>query len=146
MSNINSETSFLYQLFKENLDFIVLKLAMQGYLFVYYISIYACTCMCLCIYVSIYVYMYVCMYVWKKNLSWTWVFVWLARAQANIYHLSDCKPSTTEINVVCKLQATSRCLPPARVAIEHLATAVVAGHLMGCVRLATPATFTTHQY
>ena len=72
----------------------------------------------------------------------------VARAQANIYHLGDCKPSTTEINVVCKVQATSRCLPPwpARVAIEHLATAVVIGHLMGCVRLTTPATFTTHQY
>ena len=137
MSNINSETSF-----QGEFRFYSVK-AMQGYLFVYYISMYACSCMCLCIYVSIYVYMYVCK---KKNLSWTRVFVWLARAQANIYHLGDCKPSTTEINVVCKVQATSRCLPPARVAIEHLATAVVAGHLMGCVRLTTPATFTTHQY
>ena len=37
------------------------------------------------------------------------------------------------------------CLPPTRVAFKHLATAVVAGHLMGRVRLATPAMFTTHQ-
>jgi len=106
---------------------------------------HAHVCVCVYMYLSMYICMYACMYE-KKNLSWTRVFVWLARAQANIYHVGDCKPSTTEINVVCKLQATSRCLPPARVAIEHLATAVVAGHLMGCVRLATPATFTTHQY
>ena len=45
MSKINSETSFLYQLFKKNLNFIVLN--MQGYLFLYfynnlwlYLSIY----------------------------------------------------------------------------------------------------------
>ena len=34
--------------------------------------------------------------------------------------------------------------PPTHVAFEHLAMAVVAGHLMGRVRLATPAGSTTH--
>ena len=35
VSKFNSETSFLYQLFKENSNFIVCK-AMQGYLFIYF--------------------------------------------------------------------------------------------------------------
>ena len=41
------------------------------------------------------------------------------------------------------LTQNRRCLPPTRVAFEHLATAVVAGYLIGRVRLATP---TTHHY
>ena len=35
---------------------------------------------------------------------------------------------------VYHLAQNRRCLPPTRVALEHLATAVVAGHLMGRVR------------
>ena len=56
VSKFNSETSFLYQLFKENSNFIVLKL---GKMFIY---VY----MYLCIYVS---YIYLCINIYRYTPS-----------------------------------------------------------------------------
>ena len=87
LSKFNSETSFLYQLFKENSNFIVKKpckviylsafydvfvlyinfysfKAMQGYLFVYffYYSFIIYEYMYVCMYIHTYIYMYVWVY------------------------------------------------------------------------------------
>ena len=75
VSKFNSETSFLYQLFKENSNFIVKQPCKVIYLSIFYYSfityeyMYVCMyihtyiCMYVCVYVSIHVCMYICMYV-----------------------------------------------------------------------------------
>ena len=85
VSIINSETSFLYQLFKENLNFIVSKPWKVIYLSIFiliflllfifiHIFIYAFTHLNINIQGTLHICMYACMYVyryyvWKENLT-----------------------------------------------------------------------------
>ena len=62
LSKFNSETSFLYQLFKENSNFIVKKPCKVIYLSIFYFSFITYEYMYVCMYIHTYIYMYVWVY------------------------------------------------------------------------------------
>jgi len=62
LSKFNSETSFLYQLFKENSNFIVKKPCKVIYLSIFYYSFITYEYMYVCMYIHTYIYMYVWVY------------------------------------------------------------------------------------
>ena len=61
LSKFNSETSFLYQLFKENSNFIVKKPCKVIYLSIFYYSFITYEYMYVCMYIHTYIHIYVCM-------------------------------------------------------------------------------------
>ena len=63
LSKFNSETSFLYQLFKENSNFIVKKPCKVIYLSIFYYSFITYEYMYVCMYIHTYICMYGCMHV-----------------------------------------------------------------------------------
>ena len=65
VSKFNSETSFLYQLFKENSNFIVKKPCKVIYLSIFYYSFITYEYMYVCMYIHTYIHTYI-----NEHLAW----------------------------------------------------------------------------
>ena len=93
MSNFNSKTSFLFQLFKENLNFILVKpckvisLSTFSSVHLLFLNIYVY------IFMHLYVCMYVCMYMYEKKthkVTFDW---WLLQMVISVLYIQLMLPS-----------------------------------------------------
>ena len=160
MLKFNSETTFLSQLFKVNSNVIDLKpckIINEAFFFLrvllcfiawkpckmfIYVCMYVLLCCSTprsethlpprCSRASVYRSTCACWYWADYRIRWIGTLRWAPTlVSARATRLNKGRSSAQHVD---HLTQNRRCLPPTRVAFEHLATAVVAGHLMGRVR------------